>query len=355
MIILVLAGGGGTRLWPLSRQDFPKQFLKFGDPQSLLQRTVSRFIKSPNVRKIVIATSEQYRSLVELQLKEIDYEERCDIIVEPSRKNTAPAIAFAVKHIEERYATEDELILVLPSDHIIEPEAVFLTYLDNARRTAEGKRMILFGINPSSPETGYGYIEVGKKIDSLTYEAKNFIEKPNLINAERYSKLPQYYWNSGMFLFSIRTFWRQLELHAPDIYAIVKNGSKDASINYASFPDISIDYALMEKSKDILICPLPIEWSDVGSWDSVYETLDQDSDQNVFIGNVQSIDTRGSLVLSGKRLISTIGLENLLIIETADVILICKRGESQKVKGMVQNLVNQGFKEGSNHRIGSSS
>lgn len=346
MIILVLAGGGGTRLWPLSRQDMPKQFHPFNGSLSLLQNTVSRFIKHPDVQKILIATNDQYLNLVETQIQEIDPEKRCETIVEPTRRNTAPAIAFAIRHLQETFgAKEDQVVLTIPSDHLIEQETVFLECLDKLKVTAKGNRMITFGIRPTKPETGYGYIEIDSPFDASTYEIKKFIEKPNLENAERYAKSPSYYWNSGMFLFSIKTFWTQLAQHAPDIYAIARKGVQEVRANYASFPDISIDYAVMEKCRDALVCPLSIPWSDVGSWDSVYEVLEKDANQNVTIGNIEALNTHRCLIINGKNLISTIGIEDLLIIQTDDVLLISRKDESQKLKTMVQNLINKGVKE----------
>ena len=335
MIVLILAGGGGTRLWPLSRQSFPKQFLDFGAPLSLLQRTALRFLKETD--RVIIATSDQYSSIVKSHLKSID--KPCEIIVEPCRRNTAPAIAYAIRYMEQVLKIkEDEIVLVLPSDHLIEPESVFLDYLEKVKCHAMGHSVITFGIKPSKAETGYGYIEIGEKFDDSSYKIKKFIEKPNQERANRYVSSDQYYWNSGMFLFSIQSFWRELKVHSPDIYTLAKRNIEEVRENYPLFPDLSIDYAVMEKSQDILLCPLPISWSDIGSWDALCDVLEKDIDQNMKIGNVLSIDTQNSLIISNKRLISTIGLDNLIIIETDDALLICKRGESQRVKEMVSTI-----------------
>lgn len=334
MIVLILAGGGGTRLWPLSKRDFPKQFLQFGDPLSLLQLTVSRFLNDSNVAHIFIATNQQYKDLVALQLEAMGAGPKCQIILEPDRRNTAPAIAFAIRQMVKTYgAEESDSVLILPSDHLIDPVTTFLEYLKNLKTTVQSGRMITFGIIPTKPETGYGYIEIAEKFDPFTYKIEKFIEKPNPEKAAIFASSDRYFWNSGMFFFTIGTFWKQLAMHSPNIYElIVKDG------DYSSLPDISVDYALMEKSQDLLICPLPIAWSDVGSWDSVYETFKKDSNQNVKIGAVSEMNTSGCLIFGKKRLIATIGVEDLLIIDTEDALLICKKGESQKVKNLINSF-----------------
>lgn len=329
MKVIVLAGGGGTRLWPLSREDFPKQFLKFGSENSLLQKTVSRFIGVAFVSQVIVVTNELYLPLVKEQLGKIDGD--CQIIVEPMRRNTAPAVGWAVKALNT-----DEPILVVPSDHLIEPEAVFLNTLQQLK---PADKIVLFGIRPTKPETGYGYIQIGEKVDRLTFQVKRFVEKPDLAAAEKYIDRPDFFWNSGMFLFTADTFWKQLKLHAPSISGLFQ----DKEVRFSEMPDLSIDYAIMEKSKDILLCPIAISWSDVGCWDSVYDMMGKDENQNVHIGRVVSIDTSNSLVVGGKRIIATVGLDDLLIIETEDAILISKKGVSQKVKAVLDQIKQRGI------------
>ena len=350
MHIVILAGGGGIRLWPLSRQDFPKQFLRFGDQNTLLQRSVRRFLDSPLTETISVATNVQYAPLVKEQLSQIDPDQRVQIIVEPGRKNTAPAIAFAVKYLQKTLGvSEDASILILPSDHLIEPQSVFSDHLEQIDPLIKNHQLILFGIQPTKPETGYGYIQIGAPFNRLTHHVKQFIEKPDKICAERYLASGDYFWNAGMFAFSMARFWKTMQEFAPQITALLTGSVEEASSRFQEMPDISFDYAVLEKCSDLLLCPLPVLWSDVGSWDSVYDVMDKDADQNVKFGNVVSIDTKNSLILGGKRLISTIGLDDLLIVETEDATFISKKGQSQKVKPMVQQFL-KGRKE--IHRAG---
>ena len=335
----MLAGGGGSRLWPLSKQNFPKQFLNLGGPFSLLQRTLLRFLSQPFVEEILVSTSAQYQKLVETQLEKIDPNKKIEILVEPLRKNTAGAIAFGVKYMQEKKgAKEDSAILVVPSDHLIEPESLFLRFLEETEKFMKKERIVLFGIHPNRPETGYGYIQIGTNDQGPLYSVKQFVEKPDSKRAEQYLLCGDYYWNAGIFGFSPQLFWQEMQCHAPAIFEPMQGDLTSCLKNFSALPELSIDYALLEKTSKIAVCPLPISWSDVGCWDSVYEALSKDANQNVILGNVLAIDTKNSLIISKSRLISTIGLEDILVIETEDAIFISKKGESQKVKDLVLQL-----------------
>lgn len=339
MHAIILAGGGGTRLWPLSRDDFPKQFLSFDGKGSLLQKTVQRIYCSKLIDKIIVVTNAHHEALVVKQLASIDINQKVHILVEPCRRNTAPAIALAIKFLQENLNVPfNASILVLPSDHLIDPEPVFIKYIEHATQIIKINWIVAFGIQPTKPETGYGYIQKGSKLDAYTYRVKHFIEKPDSMRAQSYLASGDYFWNAGVFAFSIEIFWRELKKHAFDIFVLMQERLEEIKKKYDLFPNVSIDYSLMEKTDQMAMCPLPISWSDVGSWDSIYDFMDKDQNQNVKIGNVLDIDTKNSLIFGGKRLISTIGLEDVLIVETDDVIFISKKGESQRVKSIVQEL-----------------
>ncbi|MBK3333189.1 mannose-1-phosphate guanylyltransferase/mannose-6-phosphate isomerase [Persephonella atlantica] len=341
---IILAGGSGTRLFPLSRKKFPKQFLSFGDKETLLQKALKRNIKAvDSIEDIVIITNKDYQFHVKNQVKDIiDFPlEKLNIILEPIGRNTAPAIALAVKYaLEKLEATEDEVLFISPSDHVISPDSKFVECVKKAEELAKQGYIVTFGINPTKPETGYGYIEADteNKIGE-GYKVKQFHEKPDLETAQRYLMSGNYFWNSGMFAFSIKTILEEFKKHAPEIYNQMETQTfEELIMNFEDMPDISIDYAIMEKTDKALVLPLDIMWSDVGSWDSVYEVLDKDKNENVKIGNVLDINTKNSLIFGNKRLISTIGLEDLIIVETDDVLLIAKKGEGQKVKDIVNKL-----------------
>lgn len=331
MQVVILAGGKGTRLWPVSRKDFPKQFLSFGDHESLLQKTVKRFLHAPFTENILISTSEAYASLVETEIAKVDGDKRCEILVEPEAKNTAAAISFAVKTLEEKGRDTSE-ILIVPSDHYLSPEESLYTSIERARKWISKGKIATFGVRPHQPETGYGYIQLRDKLGEACYQVEAFIEKPPLEKAKAFVLSGKYLWNSGMFAFSSKVFWEEMAIHAPQ-YA-----QKD--IPFASLPSLSIDYALMEKTKKMVVLSMDVSWSDIGSWDRVYDFLDKDQNQNVKIGNVIDIETKNSLIIGGKKLISTIGLENMLIVETDEAIFIAKKGESEKVKQLIQKIKN---------------
>lgn len=341
MKTIILAGGGGTRLWPLSRKNFPKQFLSFGGKKSLLQTTVGRFL--PHSETMVLSTTEGYKHLVLQQLKGIDPHQKMHIVTEPCAKNTAPAILLAVRFLLEKGALAmDEPVLILPSDHLIEPESVLLQCIESALEITKKGTLLLFGIRPTKPATGFGYIQIGAPLERQIHAVRSFVEKPDAARALQFLESKQFYWNAGMFAFTPAALFQELSLHSPPLARAAYLPYEKLLATYPDLPSISLDYALMEKSKQIGVCPLPVEWSDVGSWDSVYEVLPKDGNQNVKEGEVVTIGTKNSLILGGKKLICTIGLEDLLIVETEEAIFISKRGESQRVKELVQELSSQG-------------
>lgn len=326
MHVVILAGGGGIRLWPLSTKDFPKQFLQLKGTRSLLQQTVERF----KGHTIVIATTEAFETLVRDQLKSYEVH----VVVEPSRKNTAPAIGLAISYLEKHCsAKEKDPVLIVPSDHLIEPESVFLNFVEQAIHTAEKGKLVTFGIRPTKPEIGYGYIQIGHQLDPFCYAVKRFVEKPKLATAASYLLDPTFYWNSGMFLFTIGTFWNECKKVYPELCEL-----REKEEIFDHLQEISLDYALMEKSENIAVCPLPVSWSDVGSWENLYEVLEKDQNQNVKQGNIIDLSTKNCLIFGGKRVISTLGLEDLVIVDGEEFILIARKNESQRVKEVVQQI-----------------
>ena len=346
MKFVILAGGSGTRLWPLSRKSFPKQFLKLNENKSLLQKTIERFLKISNFEDIIIMTNKDYKFLVFVELKNSGFNiPEKNIVLEPDIKNTAPAIALAMKFaLEKLEVNQEDVLFVSPSDHIIKPEDKFLKYLKKAEILAKKGYIVTFGIKPDKPETGYGYIKAkndkqnSELLDLGAFPVEKFTEKPDLKTAKKYLSEGNYFWNSGMFCFSIKTMQEEFAKFEPEIAKIFDLNFEETVKNFSKLPKISIDYAVMEKTNKAVVLPLDIYWSDIGSWNAVYEALDKDEAQNVKIGEIISIDTKKSLILSNKRLVVACGVEDLAIIDTDDAILIIKKDMSQKVRDIVNLL-----------------
>ena len=282
MKFVILAGGSGTRLWPLSRKTFPKQFLKLNENKSLLQKTVERFLKVVSSKDIIIMTNKDYKFLVLAELKNAGFNiPEKNIVLEPDIKNTAPAIALAMKFaLEKLEANQEDVLFISPSDHIIKPEDEFLKYLKKAEILAKKGYIVTFGIKPNKPETGYGYIKAknDKQNDELldlgAFLVEKFTEKPDLKTAKKYLSEGNYFWNSGMFCFSIKTMQEEFAKFEPEIAKIFDLSFEETVKNFSELPEISIDYAIMEKINKAVVLPLDIYWNDIGSWNAVYEALD---------------------------------------------------------------------------------
>ena len=343
MKIIILAGGGGTRLFPLSRDCYPKQFLHVIGDKSLLAQTIERFLGLVEAEDIVIVTNERYIFHVQSEIKSINAQE-AHIITEPMGKNTAPAIALAQSYCQDvLQCDKDEVLFVSPSDHLIKPIAAFQDLIRNAQDVAKDN-IVTLGIKPTKPEIGYGYIEA-EKTNNLAKKVISFKEKPDLATAKEYIASGNYYWNGGMFMFSIATMQAELIKYMPAIIDITQNGYQYTVDNFVNMPDISIDYAVAEKSQKMMMIPMEnIYWNDIGSFDAIAEVL-SDKDKNVFKGDILAENCTDTMIIGDNRLIAGIDLENLMIIDTPDALLVAKKGESQKVKNIVNKLKQNKRKE----------
>jgi mannose-1-phosphate guanylyltransferase len=334
MTNIVLCGGSGTRLWPISRTLMPKQFVKMFDNQSLFQLTVERN-KNFCSKNFIVSNSEQYFLALD-QTQELDAQTETKYLLEPVGRNTAPAIALACLELEY-----DEIVLVTPSDHLIKNYEEYEKVIKQAKEFASENKLVTFGITPTYAETGFGYIEANG------YDVKAFHEKPSEKIANEYLKAGNYYWNSGMFCFKAGVFLDELKKYSPKIYEAsikaLENANKDGMIrikhdDMLNIPEDSIDYAVMEKSSIVKVVPSNINWSDLGSFDSLYEELPKDENGNTVNENHISCDSKNNLIYGRERKIATIDVDNLIVVDTGDALLISKKGSSQKVKTVVNEL-----------------
>ncbi len=337
---IILAGGEGTRLWPLSRKDFPKQFLSIGSDRTFLQQTIERLLYFSASNDIFIVTGENYKFLIKEQVEKITGENFNNLILEPEGRNTAPAILLTIKYLIEKFnLPSDEVLFFTPADHLISPDEVFKEMIKKSEKMAK-ENIVVFGIVPDKPETGYGYIELDRNIEDSFYHVKRFVEKPSIEKAEEYISAGSYLWNSGMFLFSIEVMLENFKKYQKEMYEFfVDNSYEKMSENYTRLEKISIDYAIMEKTDQIVCNMVNIKWNDIGSWEAVYEVLDKDKSKNVLSGDVITLESENNLVISSdKRVTSLIGVRDLIIIDTPDALLVCNKKHSQNVKQVVEEL-----------------
>ncbi|MFI8607393.1 mannose-1-phosphate guanylyltransferase/mannose-6-phosphate isomerase [Pseudomonas sp. NPDC077649] len=357
MTPIILSGGSGSRLWPLSRKQYPKQFLALTGEHTLFQQTLQR-LSVEGMQPPVLVANLEHRFIVQEQLQQIGQQAQL-LLLEPFGRNTAPAVAMAALQLIAE--GRDELMLVLPADHVLDDQQAFSQALALATVAAEKGEMVLFGVPADRPETGYGYIRgsVDAQLPDGVARVARFVEKPDAERAAEYVASGDYYWNSGMFLFRASRFLEELKRHDVDIYdtcllALERSQRKDAEISidpatFACCPDNSIDYAVMEKTTRACVVPLAAGWNDVGSWSSIWEVHDKDAAGNVTKGDVLLEDSRNCLVHGNGKLVSVLGLDDIVVVETKDAMMVAHRDRVQDVKKLVGRLDAQGRSETQNH------
>lgn len=361
---VILSGGSGTRLWPLSREHYPKQLLSLCGDLTMLQDTVIRLDGVAQLQDPILVCNEQHRFLVAEQLRQLG-RQAARVILESVGRNTAPALTLAALWATQN--NEDPILIAMPADHVIRDSTAFHDAIKGAQNLAEKGYMITFGVIPTAAETGYGYIKKGTPIDSEEhiFAVSAFVEKPDLATAEQYLASRQYFWNSGIFMFRASIWLEQIALHRPDIAQACQQAfdqSKDekdflrpnANL-FIACPSDSIDYAVMEKAAGIkgsrvAVVPFSAGWSDLGAWTALYDINEGDLNGNVLRGDVLAHDTRNSLLFSAHRLVASVGLEDIIVIETADAVLVMHKDHAQNVKQIVQRLKEQKRDEHLTHR-----
>ena len=343
LIPVVMAGGSGTRLWPLSRSNYPKQFLALNGNRTMLQETLFR-LKGLEHNPVMLICNEEHRFIAAEQIRQLSFD-HAGIFLEPVGRNTAPAIALAAFKAVEK--GDDPLLLVLAADHVIEDFISFQESVKQAVRLAERGKLVTFGIVGNKPETGYGYIKRGEQFE-CGFVVNKFVEKPDLSTAKKYIETGDYYWNSGMFLFKASRYLEELKSYRPDIYQACAKALEAQHTDmefvridreaFEACPEESIDYAVMEKTQDAVVVPMDAGWSDVGGFAALWDVSNKDSNGNVFNGDVKSVETKNTLVFGENKLIATVGVEDLVIVNTKDAVLVAHKEQSQRVKSIVDQL-----------------
>lgn len=358
IVPVILAGGMGSRLWPLSREAYPKQFISLIEGKSLFQHTLARVMPLDNVKIPIVVGNEQHRFLIAEQIRQSSYP-MSNIIIEPCFRGTAPAVALAAMQALD--GQHDAVLLVLPADHVIEDVSGFVATVKEGLPNALQGKLVTFGVVPTHAETGYGYIQKGAPLkEGRGFVIKRFVEKPNPTTAEAYVKSEQYWWNSGMFLFLAASFLQELMLLAPEIYTLTKQAFERAKrdidfirpalSDFEQCPNDSIDYAVMEKTHNGVVVPLRSAWNDVGAWDALKALHSPDEQGNICQGDVVTQDATNCFIQAEQRLVVAVGVDDLIIVETPDAILVLKSSEAQSIKSIVASLKAQSRKEVTFHR-----
>ncbi len=355
MIPVILSGGSGTRLWPLSRGQYPKQFLPLVSNHTMIQETLLRLAGITALKAPIAVCNENHRFMMAEQLWEIEVKPAA-IILEPMGKNTAPAVTMAALSAE----SEDDILLILPADHVIADLAAFHKAIEQAKLLAEQGFMVTFGIVPNQPETGYGYIKRDMVQYGSAFGVAAFVEKPDAETASQYVASGDYYWNSGMFAFKACTFLTELEKFNPEMLSVCRQALSAAKVDldfvrldkelFATCPADSIDYAVMEKTDKSVVIPLDAGWNDVGSWSALWDVTDKDINGNAICGDVLTVDSHNSFIHAQNKLVAVIGVHDLVVVETADAVMIAPKDRVQEVKQIVDQLKQRGRSEADLHR-----
>ena len=349
---VLLAGGTGTRLWPVSRALYPKQLVKFIGNDSLVQSTIKRLAPVLEPENVRVVCGEQHFHVIARHVDDIGLSSQGKIIREPCGRNTAPAILLAAFHI--RQVDPDGLLCIFPADHVIGDLESFHERLQTAVGLADNGHLVTFGIRPNYPETGYGYIEGGADVSGGALEVVRFVEKPDRQTAEAYIQAGNFFWNSGMFAFKASVILEEFKAHQPQLLKLMEEifsaGKSIAKKDYERLENISIDYAIMEKTDKCVVLPSDFGWSDIGSWKSLYDFLEKDGDRNVVDGDVIAQNTSNCFILGHDRLIATNRIHDLVVVETPDSVFVSDLEHSRDVKTIVSELKAKGRKEFQQHR-----
>jgi mannose-1-phosphate guanylyltransferase/mannose-6-phosphate isomerase len=357
---VILCGGSGTRLWPMSRGGYPKQYLKLTGENTLVQQTALRLRGIDGIAAPIVVTNNEQRFLVAEQMRQAGVNPS-SIVLEPLGRDTAPAIAVAA--LLAMQASPDALLLVLPSDHVILHEAIFIKIVEAAARIAKDNHLVTFGIDPTEPHTGYGYIRSGAPLmdSSRVYAVDAFVEKPDMQTAQRFLDDGGYYWNSGMFMLKASVYMDELRLYEPEIARQAARSLQGAARDndflrldadaFSACPKMSVDYAVMERTEHaVVIAAAGLGWNDIGSWTALADLAEIDAEGNALLGDVLTEETTNSYIRAEHRMVATIGLDNIVIIETADAVLVAHRDKTQDVKKIVERLNASGRQESITHR-----